>query len=229
MSALRTLVKHDIRSQHRFGIYHAYAVVVAFYIAVILGLGDALPDWVIGLVIFSDPAAVGFFFLGALMLLEKSEGTRAALAVTPLRAVTYFWSKCITLSSMAVIAALLVSFVHGGVNFALLMPIVLLTSIQYLGIGVPIAGRFKTVTAYMIGAAFYLTPVILPAYFALLDPMPVWALLIPAAAQLKLILIATGHGTASTLQIATMFLVATAAALFCVLWAIRNLQREFGE
>lgn len=227
---IRALLLHDIRLQWRYGIYFAYAFVIAFYVTTLWFLGDNTPPWLPGLIIFSDPAAVGFFFLGALMLLEKSEGVRMALAISPLTARAYFWSKCATLSMMATVAILLITLVaHQGANLALLLPAVILTSIQYLALGVPIARMFNTVTAYLIGAAIILIPVVLPAYFALLDPMPNWMMLFPAAAQLKLMLLATGYGSASMAQIAAMLLVLLIAAALSVLWAIRVLEQEFGR
>ena len=56
--------------------------------------GPHLPAWAPAFIIFTDPAALGFFFLGALMMLERSEGVRTALAVTPLSAADYLTAKC---------------------------------------------------------------------------------------------------------------------------------------
>ncbi|MBL4811293.1 MAG: hypothetical protein JKX69_02790 [Rhodobacteraceae bacterium] len=230
MNRMRALVMHEARLQFRYGIYYAYAFVIMFYITVIFTLGDSIPGWLAGLIIFSDPAAVGFFFLGALMLLEKSEGVRAALAVTPLSASGYFWAKCITLTSMACLAVIAVSLgLHESVNYWWLIPVVALTSVQYLALGVPIVRLFSTVTSYMMGAAFLLIPVVLPAIFALKDPMPLWAMFFPAAAQLKLIFVATGYGSASAGQIALMFAICALSAVLCVVWALRNLRTELGQ
>ena len=53
-----------------------------------------LPDWAAAFIIFTDPAALGFFFLGALMMLERSEGVRTALATTPLSLLDYLARRC---------------------------------------------------------------------------------------------------------------------------------------
>ncbi|MEX0957193.1 MAG: hypothetical protein WDZ83_18520 [Rhizobiaceae bacterium] len=231
MSArLATLIGLDARLQFRYGVYYAYAFVIVFYALIIFYAGDWLPAWAIGVVVYTDPAVVGFFFLGALMMLEKAEGARSALAVTPVSSAIYLWSKAITLTVVAVIAVTVISsLIHGGVNWTLLIVATALTSIQFIGIGVPIARRFRTVTSYLIGSAGLLVPVVLPGALALYDPMPTWAIIIPAASQLKLILIGLESGTASALEIAAMLSVAALAAAASVWWGIRDLEKELGR
>lgn len=225
-----TLVRHDLRMQWRYGIHGAYLFVIAFYLAVLLGMGAYLPDWVVAVLIFSDPAAVGFFFLGALMMLERTEGVRAAIAVTPVSAGDYVAAKTITLTGLAVLAgALLLPVVHSGANGVLLLVTVFLTSIQYLGIGVPIALRFRTVTGYLIGSSGILIPIVAPGYFAFVDPTPVWLYLLPAVSQLELLLVATGATQSSLAEIALMLGVLAIAAAGAMWLAVASLRAEQGQ
>ncbi len=227
---LAALISLDTRLQWRNGIYYAYAFVVGFYALILVYLGAWLPAWAVGVVIYSDPAVLGFFFLGALMMLEKAEGTRTALAIAPVSPGDYFWAKALTLTIVAVIAvAVIGTLAHSSTNWPLLVAATVLTSIQYIGIGVPIARRFKTVTSYLIGSAGLLIPVVAPGMLALYDPMPAWAIVIPAASQLKLVLTSLGAGAASGTEIAAMLLVAFAAAAASVWWALRDLGAEFGR
>ncbi len=225
-----TLAAHDIRLQWRYGIYLAYGFVLAFYVGILVGTGSYLPDWVPAVIIFTDPAAVGFFFLGALMMLERAERVANALAVAPVAPADYFIGKCVTLTGVALIAgAVLLLFVYRPSNPALLISAVALTSVQYLGIGVPIALRFETVSAYLIGSAGFLTPVIAPGALALIPGLPLPFLVIPAAAQLRLMLVATGAISASGGEIAFCLLVSLAATAGAVWFALRALKREFGR
>lgn len=226
---LATLIAHDARLQWRYGIYIAYAFVIVFYVLMLVQLGQYLPDWMPALVIFTDPSVLGFFFLGALMMLEKAENTRSALAVAPISAADYLWAKTITLTLVALAAVLVIApFVHSTINWWLLITIVTLTSLQFIGIAVPAALYFKTVTGYLIGSAGFLAPIIGPGFIALLDPMPVWAILIPAASQFKLILVATGTHSASLNEIAFMLIVSTIAAVAAIALALHLLRREIG-
>jgi fluoroquinolone transport system permease protein len=108
---IATLARLDVTLQRRYGIYYAYAFVVAFYAAIIHLAGPALPAAAVGFIIWSDPAVLGFFFLGALMMLEKAEGARAALGVSPASPVDYVLAKTVTLTALAVAAVAVIGVV----------------------------------------------------------------------------------------------------------------------
>ncbi|HEV7275122.1 MAG TPA: hypothetical protein VGN80_02435 [Devosiaceae bacterium] len=229
-SRLQTLLVHDARLQFRYGIYAAYGVVVVFYVAVLVWTAPWLPAWAPAVVIFTDPAALGFFFLGALLMLERSEGVRPALAVSPVSPAEYLLGKLATLTTVSVVAAaVLVAVLHRPADPLLLLLTVALTAIQYIGIGMPIGLRFRTVNGYLIGSAGFLLPLIGPGFLALLEDMPLWLALIPAVSQLRLLLVATGAAAASAGELALMLAVCAAAAAGGCWVALRALRREFGR
>ena len=228
-SNLAVLVLHDARLQLRYGIFAAYAVVVAIYVGVLLSVGPHLPQWAPAFIIFTDPAALGFFFLGGLMMLERSEGVRTALATTPLSMIDYLAAKTLTLTGLALLACIALYLAHGTGNAALLLGTVALTSFQYVGIGVPIALRFKTVSGYLMGSTGFLTPVIAPAFLALLEPFPLWLTAIPSVSQFRLMLVATGAATAAPAELAIMLAISIASAAGALWIARRALTREFGR
>ena len=224
-----TLLRHDTRLQFRNGIYLAYGVVIIMYVAALVSLGIYLPDWVPALMIMTDPAVLGFFFLGALMMLEKAEDVRTGLAVTPVSAREYFWAKAIPLTGLAVIAvAIIGALLHTGTNHLMLAAAVALISICFLGIGVPTALLFKSVTSYLVGSAGYLIPIMLPILVAFGDRMPAWAIAVPTSAQMRLVLVATGARQANSVELASMFGVATLAAAAASWFAVRQLRKELG-
>ena len=224
------LIGHDARLQYRYGIYAAYAFVVAFYVALLVWAGPFLPPWFVGLVIFTDPAAVGFFFRGALMMLERSEGVRTALAVAPVAPGDYLIGKTVTLTGVALLACcVLLAFVHEAPNPVLLLVGVALTSVAYVGIGVPIALRFRTVTGYLVGSGGFLVPLIAPGFLALLEPTPLAVLVIPAAAQFKLILVAVGAGSVDALGMGISLVVCALSAIGAIVLALTFLRRELGR
>lgn len=230
MKRLAALVGHDIRLQYRYGIYAAYGFVVVVYAAVLVAVGPSLPAWVAPALIYIDPAGVGFIFLGALMLLERSEGVRRALAASPLGAAHYLAAKLVTLTGMALIAsAVLMVLSHRPADAPLLLVTVALTSLMYVGIGVLCARRFATVNGYLVGAGALLTPLIAPGFLAFLDPLPAPFLLWPAIAQLRLMLVGLGAQEAAGWELGTMLAVAGAAAIASIWLAWRDLKREFGK
>lgn len=230
MSGLALLLAHDARLQYRYGVYAAYAFVVAFYVAMILWGRPWLPPWAVPVIIFTDPAALGFFFLGALMMIEKSELVRLALAASPMTAGQYYLSKLSTLTSLSLVACLALVVAHGSIDdVPLLLLAVALTSVQYIGLGVLAAYRFATVNGYLVGSAAILTPVIAPGFLALLDPLPTALLILPAASQLRLIMVATGAASATAGELALMIAVCGAAGALASWAAILRLRREFAK
>ncbi|VAW22071.1 hypothetical protein MNBD_ALPHA12-883 [hydrothermal vent metagenome] len=228
-SRLLPLLKNDIKLLIRYGILTVYGFVVAFYVALIIYAGDLMPAWLIALIIITEPTAFGFFFLGGLMQLEKSEDVRSALGVTPVSALEYFFSKAISMSAIALIAvSVLVFFTGNNINWIMLFAIVTLTSVQFLAIGIPAAIYFKTLSGYLIGSITYLMPILLLGIFAFFEPMPVWAILFPTASEFKLILVATGASSASTWEIIAMFIVVFITFLASIQLAVNSLQKELG-
>ncbi|WP_029042415.1 fluoroquinolone export ABC transporter permease subunit [Cucumibacter marinus] len=227
---LAALVIHDLRSQWRYGIHAAYAVVLAFYLAIILFAGHVLPPVLLAFIILSDPSVVGFFFLGGLMLLERSERTRTALAITPVSAGDYLAAKLISLTLVALGAVILMA--HAAplpVNWPLLTVAVALASLHFTGIGAGLANSFKTVTGYFMGSAGIILPMVLPGFLALLDPMPAICGIIPFAAMLRLLMLAFSAVEATTGEMAWYLASASAWAAIAVLWGLRRLQKEFGR
>ncbi len=228
-SRLVTLLKHDIRLLYRYGILAAYGFVVIFYVGLIVYAGELMPAWAAGMIVIMEPSAFGFFFLGGLMQLEKSEDVRAALGVTPISALDYFVSKAISLTAIALIAVvIIVNFTPNQINWVMLMSIVTLTSVQFLAIGVPAALYFKTLSSYLMGSVTFLLPILLLGMLAFIDPMPAWAIIFPTASEFKLILIATGAGSASMLEIFAMFVVVVITFLASIWIAKKSLEKELG-
>lgn len=227
---LVTLVFHDLRSQWRYGIHAAYGVVLAFYLAVILFAGNILPPVVLAFIILSDPSVVGFFFLGGLMLLERSERTRTALAITPVSAGDYLAAKLMSLTLLALGAVILMALATPlPINWPLLILAVLAASLHFTGIGAGLANRFKTVTGYFMGSAGIIIPMVLPGLVALLDPMPIALAIIPFASMLRLLMLAFGAIDATMVETLSYLASATLWAAMAVAWGHRQLQREFGR
>lgn len=225
-----TLIAHETRLQYRYGIYGAYAFVIAFYVGVLIWGGDILPPVFTAFIIYTDPAVLGFYFLGALMMLEKAEGSRLALSVSPINAGAYFTAKAVPLTLLGLVAvAIMAPLIHGDTDWPVLIGAVLLSALCYLGVGVPIALHFRTVTSYLIGSVGFLLPLVVPSFLACLDPMPVWAMLFPTAAQLRLIMIGVGAASDGFGAITLMFATTLIGTLGAVWFGLKRLEKEIGR
>jgi fluoroquinolone transport system permease protein len=187
-------LRRDVLLHWRQGLWLAYACVCLAYVAVLQLLGPQLRGVATMLVVFSDPAVLGFFFIGGVMLLERGEGTLTAGFSSPLRIDEWIAAKLGSLTLLAVIASLAIALPLDGVAVRplWLLIAVIPTSTCFVLIGIVAGTRFTTVNRYMIGGGLLTTPLMLPmlAPLGLLDS-PVFSLL-PSGAGLELLSVGLG-------------------------------------
>jgi len=71
---------HDIRYQAKYGFYFLYAFITVVYSAILYFLPDQHKSIGASLILLTDPATLGFFFVGGIWLLEKDEGYTGFMA-----------------------------------------------------------------------------------------------------------------------------------------------------
>lgn len=148
----------------RYKILAIAFIIGLLYCAVILSLPAVRIDLVIIPLIFSDPAMLGFIFIGALILFEKSDNTLPALVVTPIKCSEFLWAKAIALLVPALVISFAITVSAFGLNFNPLALIlgVSFSSIIFTFIGFVGAARVKTFNQYIIVIPVFLAPAILP-------------------------------------------------------------------
>ena len=67
-------LKNDIRFQIKYGFYFLYAFFSLIYMAVLWIMPSEYKNMTASLIILTDPAMLGIFFIGGIWLLEKREG-----------------------------------------------------------------------------------------------------------------------------------------------------------
>jgi fluoroquinolone transport system permease protein len=117
---LVALLTGDIRFQFRYGFYFLYLVFAVLYIAVLYALPEVWRAKAAALMIFSDPAAMGLYFMGAIVLYEKSEHVLSSIAVAPVSTIAYVLSKLVSIALISTVTALVIG-VAGGAENALLI------------------------------------------------------------------------------------------------------------
>ncbi len=81
----RHLMVWELRFMMRYSILLLDILLTSLYAALLISLPPSWKENTAALLIFSDPAAMGIFFMGAIVLLEKSQHVTAFLSVSPLR------------------------------------------------------------------------------------------------------------------------------------------------
>ncbi len=145
-------IVHDVKYQFKHGFYFIYFIMVVFYIVVMGILPEAWKNAATVAVLFIDPAALGFFFIGGILLLEKGERVLDALFVSPLRVWEYVLAKAVSLGIISVLTGIVIAVIGLGtkVNPPLLMLSLLFGSVVYTFVGLSAGVKAKTVNQFML-------------------------------------------------------------------------------
>jgi fluoroquinolone transport system permease protein len=78
-----SIIKGDIVFQWKYGFYFLYVLVLFVYMIIFSFFEGNVRNIIVSCCVYSDPAAMGMFFMGALILLEKIQHITASLAISP--------------------------------------------------------------------------------------------------------------------------------------------------
>lgn len=200
-------VRRDVILQARYRLY-AISVFVVIVFGMLLRLLPTAARIDIGVVVpafvMFNLVVTTFYFIGALVLLEKDEGMFAALVITPLRSAEYLLSKVVTLTALAAAETLLVVLLLFGFGFSW---VPLLTGTLLLGATFALAGfvsvvGFASVDRWLLPSVLVVTALLLPLlpHFGLRAG---WLYIVhPAGPPLLLLRYASGAGNAGITTLA---------------------------
>lgn len=165
-------LKQDIIFQARHGFYYVYIVLCILYIFILRLLPQEAKEFALPLVVLSDPAVAGFFFLGGVILLERGQRILESLFVTPLRLFEYILAKVLAFTFLGLMTSLIIIISATGFNvsFAPVIISIVLSSILFTLLGFPLAAYAKTVNHYFIIGGFLMVPFWIPLieYFGII-------------------------------------------------------------
>jgi fluoroquinolone transport system permease protein len=173
MNRLIATIRCDVTLQFRNGFYYATAVVVAFYalgLSQLHAAGTLLNlGWLLPAIVLNNLLITTFYFIGALVLLEKAEGTLAAQVVSPLRDREYLAAKVITLAGLALAYNLAVVALIVGFRFSALALIAGTAAAAALLVmaGFVVVARYDSINDYLLPSLPYATGLLLPMSYVL--------------------------------------------------------------
>lgn len=181
------LLRGDIRFQYKYGFYFLYLILSVLYISLIFSLPEAWREKATILMIFSDPAAMGLFFMGAILLFEKSERVLDSIAVSPVRSYEYVLSKLISVGVISVIVGVTIGFFSNATDITLHFIIgIFLCSCLFSAIGLIIAARSASLNSFIITTIPAQLIISVPAVIWLFGWRPGWLLLHPGVCMMTL-------------------------------------------
>ena len=148
-------IKNDMRYQAKYGFYFIYTILTIVYILILRPITDlTIKGWAGSLIVLSDPAVLGYFFIGGIWLLEKDEDLHNYIRITPLKTTEYVLSKIISLGAVSTLSATFIGVISLPLQHPfLLAAIVFLSSCFFTLIGLIFATRsFTFNTSDFIGS-----------------------------------------------------------------------------
>lgn len=158
MNRFLAVLGADLKLMSRNGFVAAAVIVVATWSTALHFLPVAASDTWIPVALWLDMAIVGFFFMAAAVLYEKSQRTMTALVITPLRFREYLGAKVTLLTLLSLIGCVLVTLSSRGLDFDpfWLLLGVALTAIVTLLFSFATVIPFSSMSSYTIPANLYL-------------------------------------------------------------------------
>lgn len=178
MRRLWSAIRWEVRLQFRNGFYYAAGFVAVLFIIGLQYLPAAYWPLAMPVLVMGNMTMNTFYFMAALVLLEKDDGVLTGLVLTPLRQGEYLWAKLLSLALLTlvengVIVTAVVVTAGVGVYFnPLLMAagIVLLSFINAL-YSFMLVIRYESVNSFIFPSVFWAMVLSIPLlqYFGLVD------------------------------------------------------------
>ncbi len=161
---IRALLAGDIRFQYKYGFYFLYLIFSLLYVGLLYALPAAWREQAAVLMVFSDPAAMGLYFMGAIVLFEKSERVLNSIAISPVRLWEYVLSKLVSIALISTAVGLAI----GTSGKLLLNPLyfilgVFFGSCLFSALGLMIAANIGSLNQFIVATIPVETVVNIPA------------------------------------------------------------------
>lgn len=147
---LSRLFMWDMRFQARYGFYFLYAVLTAIYGIALFAFPMSWRDKTAAILIFSDPASMGLFFMGAIVLLEKSQRIPCAFAVSPVRAAEYILSKVCSLSVISLAVAAVLALIADVDHLSVVLLGTVISSAVFTLMGIIVATKINSLNQFIL-------------------------------------------------------------------------------
>jgi len=144
------LISGDIRFQMKYGFYFIYGVFCVLYVFLLMIFPESYRERAVSIMIYSDPAAMGLFFMGAIVLLEKNQRVLNALAVSPVKVFEYMAAKIISLALVSVLVSLVLALAAGLRNIPIVLLATALPSMIFTLLGLIDAAMINSLNQYII-------------------------------------------------------------------------------
>lgn len=147
---IKNLIKGDIRFQYKYGFYGVYVIILILYACILFAFPNDYREKAADIMIMTDPAAMGLFFMGAIFMLEKSQRVINSIAVSPVKVWEYILSKAISIGLISVLVSVVLELISGAGNLLGVIIGTLLGSVIFTMLGLFVAIKVNSLNSFMI-------------------------------------------------------------------------------
>lgn len=187
---LKGLFLWDMHFQAKYGFYFLYAVLTVIYAITIFAVPESWKEKTAAILIFSDPASMGLFFMGAIVLLEKSQHTPCAFAVSPVRPMEYIISKVGSLSVISFVVAALLALAASANHLHIVLFGTVISSVIFTLLAIIIATKIISLNQFVLWTIPIEIVCFVPAILHLFKITPAWLRYYPINVCMEMV---SGH------------------------------------
>ena len=144
------VIKGDMNFQWKYGFYALYFLMIIIYLVVFSFFKGDIKDTIVSICVYSDPAAMGMFFMGALILLEKSQRIINSIAVSPVTTEEYILGKVISIGIISEIVGIVLMIQRSPVNYFLCAVGIFAGSVIFSLCGIIVGAKIQSLNQYII-------------------------------------------------------------------------------
>ena len=146
-----TSIKGDMFFQWKYGFYMLYLLMIIIYYVIFSFLTGNVKDTIVSICVYSDPAAMGMFFMGALILLEKSQRITNSIAISPVTVEEYILGKIVSVGIISEIVGVILMLQGHTENYFLCAIGIFAGSVIFSLCGIIVGAKIESLNQYIIG------------------------------------------------------------------------------
>ena len=144
------VIKGDMTFQWKYGFYALYFLMIIIYLVVFSFFKGDVKDTIVSICVYSDPAAMGMFFMGALILLEKSQRITNTIAISPVTTEEYILGKIMSIGIISEIVGIVLMIQRSPVNYLLCAVGIFAGSVIFSLCGIIVGAKIQSLNQYII-------------------------------------------------------------------------------
>ncbi len=187
---LRSLFLLDMRFQAKYGFYFLYAILTVIYTIILFALPENWREKAAVILIFSDPASMGLFFMGAIVLLEKSQHTPCAFAVSPIRPMEYVIAKISSLSAISLVVSAILALAASVNRLHIVLFGTIISSVIFTLLAIIVATKIISLNQFILWTVPIEIVCFVPAILHLFKITPTWIRYYPINVCMEMV---SGH------------------------------------